>query len=302
MPHTVTIPVVSNGQDPDPTFTATHAEFNPMVTGPAGDPLSGEGVFITQQCDFGEWDARAVALVLGYLSNIWAKVQHPGYPDQVDIPIRGITGSGKFDLSEHTREFPNFQISRVTVIIQNYPAGADLTFAPDQLIKGGYLSFLVGPGAGFDKDWLPVAPLKTDKSFEVSFTAGATVNGPYVPGPPLPESYGTWDIHGQYAKHNPFDTSSQVYQNVAAVAGALAVTASFHAKPPSPKFIVKGGISKGPDDLFPLEWINHMRSTFVPRVPNVNGVWWYLNPGVVADIQIFGTTREPGVEVTKPVN
>jgi hypothetical protein len=301
MGHTVTVPVVCNGKDKAPTWGSTHSVFNPMIAGPGGDPLEGEGQFRTLSCDFGTWDAAAVALVLGYLANIWSKVQHPGYPDQVDIPLRGITGSGSFDLSAHADKYPNFQVSRATVIITDYPAGADLIFAPDNVIKGGYFSFMAGGGAGFDKDWLPVAPLKVDPAQQISFAAGASLNGPYIPGPPLPQSYNTWDIHGDYARVNPFDPSATVYGSVAAVAGAF--TIAWHAKnPPAPVSFIKGSLSKQPEDLFPLEWINHMRSTFVPREPNVNGIWWYLNPGVTADIQIYGTTREPGVEATQNVN
>jgi len=296
MGHNVLAPMVANGKSSNFHASAGSATFNPMEAAPEGGPEVGQGVFRNIPCDFGSWDATAVAIVVGYLANIWSKVQHPGYPDQVDIPLRGVTGSGTFDLADHRDKFPNLQISRVNIIITQYPQGADYVFGDLAQVKGGAVSFFISNDAAFDKDWLPTVPLKVEPSYTLNLGTTIPLSQPYpVPGPYKGASYNTWDLHGDFARWNPFDTTSM--QN--AVTFAASFTLGGGVKKPPPVLKLVGGVRNTQRDLFPLQWINHLRSTFVPPTPNVNGIWWRLNEGVVADIQIFGTTRDPGVEVTK---
>jgi hypothetical protein len=255
-------------------------------------PELAQGVFRNVTVNPGTWDAAAYCVLAGYLASIWAEVKHPSYPLET-IPRYGVTGEQFFDAAV---ELENFQVSSVEVDVRSYPQGDDLVFGENPLIYAGRCAFFVSSAAKADHEWL-ITPQHVSVGFQAA--VGFSVGPPNGSQPFVPPTFG--------AKN--FQEGTTLLQGIHPIAnttgftfdgfidsGFLSINGDAGKQPTSKTLALEGGISNTLRAMYPIQWVNHNRSVFVPPSPVAHGFWLQLKEGVIADVFVHGTRVEPGVE------
>jgi len=254
-------------------------------------PERAQGVFRLQSFPGTFTDPLQYIIPLGYLVSIWQKLQHNSYPADVK-PLPGKSGEGFFDATEDAK-WGNWSVTSVNVDIVSRPEGDDMVYGENPLIQVGRGAFFTSTGAHWGQEWSPIAPLRTTAVQEVFVGLNVPPPGnglvpPQVSNPGFREGF-FGETRGINATNfRPVQSEPTFIVGVS--------TLGYEVQKPKPTNFITGGVETTAFNFFPLVNFNFNRNTFDAPSPRANGFWWKLKPGVVADITIYGTLIEPGVE------
>lgn len=256
-------------------------------------PELAQGVFRNVTVDPYNADPMSYIVPLGYLTSIWQKVCFPSYPTDI-INIEGATGE---DLRDFAQSKPNFLCSGAQIDLLEIPAGVDMRFGKSNNVYAGQVAFFNSSRSKHPQDWGLITPLRTTKTFEIRIGVGSVPPG--VPVPP-PQEYAF--LAGGFSgvvkvPYTGLLGRGEVNPTPPSSASATFVFAT-KSRNPKAKTQLQAGIENEGYHFFPLQYINWESSMFFPQNPIANGFWWHLKEGVTANIRLFGTLTDPGVEAT----
>lgn len=250
-----------------------------------------QGVFRNVSVDPYNSDPMSYIVPLGYLVSIWSKVCFPSYPEEVDNRLNQ-QGEGMYDCSQLLK---NFLISQATVEIVSIPSGVDMRFGKTPNVYAGQCAFFTSTDSQHQADWGLVTPLKTTKTLTVGGTFGMA---PFVAPSPPPTEYGFLSGGFSGVVKVPYTglAGRTEVQPVPPANFQFSFGMQFGGTQPKALVPLTGGIMNTQRSFMPLQYINWEQSTFFPQNTIANGFWWHLKPGVIANIRIYGTLVDPGVE------
>lgn len=256
-------------------------------------PEKGQGVFRNVTVDPFGWDPMAYIVPLGYLASIWQKVCFPSYPNEVGNR-KAVSGEGFYDFTDVDK---NFLCSAAMIELVEVPAGVDMRFGQTPNVYAGQCAFFTSSDAKHESDWGLITPLRTTATLQVN--VGIASKPPGVPVPP-PQEYAF--LPGGFSgvvkvPYTGLVGNAEVNEQPQANFTSTFVFA-VKAKQPKAAIELAGGVENTRRAFFPLQYINWQTSMFFPNNTIANGFWWHLKPGVVANIRIFGTLVEPGIEAS----
>jgi hypothetical protein len=285
---------------------------------PVVDPndLGGaEGVYTSINLSAANAPDYPFGLMLGYLVQTWARVNHCGPAQTHSIDL--IEGDYTFTAdSLEQKNGKEWRVSAVALDVYDYPAGRDMDFGDPKVIYAGKFSWLRNTVEADKEDWLPPTP-PADLNYLVYNPMRGGVIGELTTPPPNAtsgislgvgflaqgaykgESYNIWSRDPDRITRNPFDPSSNAYSQPSFfVGGAVSLSFTKEEKPAAFAKPIAIRVSNEAQYQYPLQWVNFEKSWFDAPHPNVNGFTVKLKLGVKARAVVLLTVRDPYVIVT----
>lgn len=263
----------------------TNIFLNYPVVDPEG-PEHHEAVYRENNVQTWEGGGTAYLILLGYLVQIWSRVMHRAWAGRRAIK-QNVTNEFRFSAPEDVSQgdYKEWRVSNVMIEITSFPSGGDINFgAPNQIYAGTFawfrnsidqdgLDWQLQQGGGF--------------GFQTTGLIGINLQDPY---PALPPAQ-------QYFVESPFGqvfTPFTIEQPAPQIFVTGSAGFSIGGKRSNSKAI-KATVSNFKDWIYPIQWVNWESCWFEAPDPNVNGFILKLKPGVVANLNIGLTTRDPEV-------